>query len=208
MPTNVYDVTFPPDTQLANLLGQDLRNFRLDVQQRMALISGTLAARWNPATDAQPANWAGLLYFATDTQQLFQWSGAVWVQIGFSSNIVASVNLTAQAAAIAATTLYAVPVGQSGLYRVTVDAITTTVGTTGTVSTTISWNNGVIALNAIGFQLNLTALGSEVGLTRSVGGDSVTVFAVGGTNIQYSTTFSNVTGAPQYSLRLRTEFLG
>lgn len=87
MPTNVYDVTFPPDTQLANLLGQDLRNFRLDVQQRMALISGTLAARWNPATDAQPLNWTGLLYFATDTGQTFQWTGAAWIQVAGLLNV-------------------------------------------------------------------------------------------------------------------------
>jgi hypothetical protein len=81
MPTNVYDVTQPPDTQLANLLGLDLRNLALNVQQRMALISGTLAGRWDPSTDAQPANWTGLLYFATDTSQIFQWSGSAWVDI-------------------------------------------------------------------------------------------------------------------------------
>lgn len=85
MPTNVYDVTSPPDTQLANLLGLDLRNLALNIQQRMALISGTAAAIWNPALDAQPANWTGLLYFATDTGQIFQWSGAAWVQISLGN---------------------------------------------------------------------------------------------------------------------------
>ena len=38
--TNVYDVTFPADTQLANLLGSDARSLALNVQQRMAAISG------------------------------------------------------------------------------------------------------------------------------------------------------------------------
>lgn len=90
MPTNVYDVTQPPDTQLANLLGLDLRNLALNVQQRMALISGSLAGRWNPATDAQPANWTGLLYFATDTAQLFQWNGASWTDISAVFNNAAS----------------------------------------------------------------------------------------------------------------------
>lgn len=82
MPTNVWDTTQPPDTQFANLLGQDIRNLKLDTQQRMGLISGTFANRWNPATDAQPANWTGLLYFATDTGQVFQWNGAAWIQVG------------------------------------------------------------------------------------------------------------------------------
>src|SRR5271163_3291190 len=81
MPTNIYDVTFPPDTQLANLLGSDLRNLALNVQQRMALISGIAASIWNPALDAQPLNWTGLLYFATDTGRVMQWSGPAWVDI-------------------------------------------------------------------------------------------------------------------------------
>ncbi len=83
--TNIYDVTFPPDTQLANLLGQDLRNLALNVQQRMAAISGLAANLPAVGADAQPANWTGLLYFATDTSQIFQWSGSAWVDI--TSNI-------------------------------------------------------------------------------------------------------------------------
>jgi hypothetical protein len=79
--TNLWDTTQPPDTQLANLLGQDIRSLKLDIQQRMGAQSGTLAARWNPLLDVQPANWTGVLYFATDTNQVFQWSGAAWVDI-------------------------------------------------------------------------------------------------------------------------------
>src|SRR6266436_677857 len=79
--TNVWDITFPPDTQLANLLGQDLRNFRQDVMQRMSLLSGTLANR--PTPEVVNATWGGvgfgLLYFSTDTGQIFQWNGAAWV---------------------------------------------------------------------------------------------------------------------------------
>jgi len=78
--TNVYDTTFPPDTQLANLLGQDLRNFRTDVMQRLSLLSGTLANR--PTPEIVNATWGGvgygLLYFSTDSSQIFQWNGAVW----------------------------------------------------------------------------------------------------------------------------------
>ena len=79
--TNVYDDTYPPDTQLANLLGQDLRNFRLDVQQRMAAISGLDASKPNFAGDAQPNNWNGILFFATDTAQIYQFNNPSWTNI-------------------------------------------------------------------------------------------------------------------------------
>src|SRR6266404_397373 len=81
--TNVWDTTFPPDTQLANLLGQDLRNLRVDVMQRMSLLSGTFANR--PTPEIVNAVWGGvgfgLLYFSTDTGQIFQWGGTVWVDV-------------------------------------------------------------------------------------------------------------------------------
>ena len=79
--TDTWDVTYPPDTQTANLLGQDLRNLRLDIQQRMGAISGLSTAMPTFGADAQPANWTGLLFFATDTGQVFQWSGTAWVDV-------------------------------------------------------------------------------------------------------------------------------
>jgi hypothetical protein len=85
-PTNAWDTTFPPDTQLANLLGADLRQVRLDVMQRMSLLSGVFANR--PTPEIVNATWGGvgfgLIYLATDTKQLFQWNGAVWVDISAS----------------------------------------------------------------------------------------------------------------------------
>lgn len=82
--TNVWDDTFPPDTQLANLLGQDLRQLRLDITERMSLISGTFANR--PAPETLNATWGGagfgLLYFSIDTGQVFQWTGGGgWVDV-------------------------------------------------------------------------------------------------------------------------------
>lgn len=79
--SSAWDNTFPPDTQLANLLGSDLRTFRTDVQQRMSLQSGTIANR--PANMDAIFGGAGygILYFSTDTFQLFQWNGAAWVDI-------------------------------------------------------------------------------------------------------------------------------
>lgn len=84
--TNVWDDTFPADTQLANQLGLDLRNFRLDTQQRMAAISGLDASKPNFAGDAQPGNWNGILFFATDTGKIYQFNNPSWTDI--TANIV------------------------------------------------------------------------------------------------------------------------
>lgn len=215
--TNVWDTTFPPDTQAANQLGLDLRNFRTDVMQRMSLLSGTFANR--PTPEIANAVWGGagfgLLYFSTDTSQVFQWSGAVWTDITSSilgiasggaqggSRIVATVNLTAQAAAIGNTTLYAVPIGNPGIYRETSDLIVTTIGTGGTFNDVVQWNNGVVTVAVPGGAIAAGNLGSESGQpnVRSF-------YSAGGQNIVYSVTFTGVTGPLQYSFRARLEYLG
>jgi hypothetical protein len=74
--TNEWDNNFPPDTQAANQLGADLRNFRTDVMERMAAISGPEANRPNFEN-----GFAGVIFFATDTGKVFQWSGAAWTDI-------------------------------------------------------------------------------------------------------------------------------
>lgn len=80
--SNVWDTTFPPDTQVANLLGQDIRNgVKVDVQQRMAAISGLDAAKPNFVGDAQPANWVGILFFATDTGRIYQFNNPSWTDV-------------------------------------------------------------------------------------------------------------------------------
>ena len=93
--TNAWDETAPPDTQAANLLGQDLRNLKTDIRQRMALLSGTLVNRPTPDATFGGASY-GVLYFATDTNQVFQWNGAAWTDISatFAPLQLTSVNLT------------------------------------------------------------------------------------------------------------------
>lgn len=76
-----FDETFPPDTQLANLLGQDLRNLKTDIRERMALLSGTLANRPSNMDAAFGGVGYGRIYISTDTNQVFQWNGAAWVDI-------------------------------------------------------------------------------------------------------------------------------
>jgi len=76
----VWDESQPPDTQLANLLGLDIRNLKGDIRERISLLSGTFANRPTPE-----ANWGGagfgVIYVTTDTSQIFQWNGAAWVDI-------------------------------------------------------------------------------------------------------------------------------
>jgi hypothetical protein len=74
-----WDETQPPDSQPANLLGQDLRQLKQDVRERMiSFASGPAAdmpapeAVWGSAND-------GVIYFQTDTNQLYRWNGAQWV---------------------------------------------------------------------------------------------------------------------------------
>ena len=71
-----FDETFPPDTQLANLLGSDLRNLKTDIRERLALQSGILANRPSNMDAAFGGAGYGTIYISTDTNQVFQWNGA------------------------------------------------------------------------------------------------------------------------------------
>lgn len=220
VPANVYDVTQPPDTQLANLLGLDLRNLALNVQQRMGLISGTFANMWNPGADAQPLNWTGLLYFATDTGQIFQWSGAAWVNITASfivpsgasyvtakglgaPNIVATVSLTGVAGNINSTLLYSVPVGAAGLYRVTAETVLTTIGTGGTIQSELVRNNGILQTT---YSFGTLATALVAGANSDF--PPVTFYSAASEPINYFVVFNGTTGAPQCSIYYRVEYLG
>ena len=74
--SNTWDETAPLDTSLANLIGQDIRTFKLDIRQRLAQISGPLSSR--PTPDPP---FVGITYLATDTYQMFQWNGTAWVDV-------------------------------------------------------------------------------------------------------------------------------
>ena len=119
----------------------------------------------------------------------------------YSNDVLAPVSLTAQTATIGATTAFTTPTGLAGLYRITVDLITTSAGSAGTATASIATNNGSGAKTQTTGVLDLTTLGAEV----------ATVFEAtlgGGQTITYSTTVAAAVGAPQYSLSIRCEFLG
>lgn len=209
--TNNWDQTFPLDTELANLIGANLRQLRVDVMQRMSLLSGTLANR--PTPEIVNATWGGagfgLIYFATDTQQIFQWNGAVWNQIFTIVNTIASLNFVAQNAAIPGTTLYNIPVGGGGLYRLSFNLVLTTNGTGGNISGTVTYTNENGVQGVGGVPLPTTGPKSYVDMIGTIPNCGSFVFsAVASTAILISTTFTGVTGAPVYNARARLEFLG
>jgi hypothetical protein len=83
--TDVWDVTQPLDTQAANQGAADFRATKLDVMQRIASFgAGLIANRPTPESTSASANWTGVMYWATDTQQCFMWSGTAWVNISAS----------------------------------------------------------------------------------------------------------------------------
>lgn len=72
-----WDEAFPPDTQAANLLGDDIRTFKTAIRERVQSFgAGPLGSRPTPE-----AVWTGVMYFATDTGQIFSWNGASWDDI-------------------------------------------------------------------------------------------------------------------------------
>ena len=119
--TNTFDVTFPPDTQAANQLGLDIRNLKLDLQQRMGATSGLSTGLPNIGADAQPTNWTGLLFFATDTGAIYQWSGSAWVAVTnnlFSPNrptVTTKLGTGAGSYSITSTSLVAIDSGNLAL---------------------------------------------------------------------------------------------
>ncbi len=220
---HAWDLTQPPDTQLANLLGQDIRNLKDDVMQRMSLLSGTLANR--PTPEIVNAVWGGagfgLLYFASDTGQVFQWNGAAWVDVGMAlfgmsptrqfggTRVVAAPpQLTGLTVATPSTIFYTTTEGP-GIYRISVQVTITQVGTGGTIGPTLNWIGEASSIGVNGVQASTIALGQSTDLLGLANLPSpVTVYVANGTDLKYGATFSGVTGTPKYSLRARVEFLG
>lgn len=79
--TNAWDETQPPDTQYAKLLGQDLRSLKTDIRERLSLLSGHLSDRPTPEASFTASPTGGLLFFATDTGQAFNWNGSAWIEV-------------------------------------------------------------------------------------------------------------------------------
>ena len=77
--TRAWDETFPPDTQLANLLGLDIRQFKEDTRERLRDFgAGDIADRPTPEAVFGNAN-TGVTYYSVDENKLYRWNGTSWV---------------------------------------------------------------------------------------------------------------------------------
>jgi hypothetical protein len=109
---------------------------------------------------------------------------------------IATVSLTGQNASIATTTLYAVPAGGAGVYRLSYSIIATATGT-GNVNPSVIYNNGSAGQTIIGSTISLAGLGNEAG-------NAFEFYSAANQNISYATTY---TSPGSYALRLRLENL-
>jgi hypothetical protein len=179
--SNLWDQTFPPDTQLASLGGADLRQLRVDTQQRMAAISGLDAAKPAFGADAQPAQWNGILFFATDTGNIYQFNNPSWTNVTssflFRNNALKAINQTTHTGTTTLDTIYSLTVpgnaiGATGRVRMTLVFYLNVIGGSNTLEITFGGTNLLGSLNispslGIGTQLKFVLEGGNIGTTNS-----------------------------------------
>jgi hypothetical protein len=111
----------------------------------------------------------------------------------------ATVDLTAQTAAIAATTLYAVPAGGSGMYRISWSADITTAATTSSI---LGGTNGfqVVYTSPTDSVVKTTVIGNSITSAANTTGTAIggceVVYAKASTNIQYSFDYTSIGVTP------------
>ncbi len=132
-------------------------------------------------------------------------------------SILATVDLTAQAAAIATTTLYAVPASGAGVYRVNWYAKLTRAATTssvmGALTITFTDPSGVaVTMTAAGLTnagaIATTRTTNSTTNTGVLNGVPLVINANASTNIQYAMAYTSVGATTmQYTLRIKVEAL-
>jgi len=75
--TRAWDEAFPPDTQAAKLLGQDIRQFKQDIRERVASFGADILAN-RPTPEP---SYVGVVFFATDQKKMYRWDGSNWIDI-------------------------------------------------------------------------------------------------------------------------------
>lgn len=133
--------------------------------------------------------------------------------VGGVTSVVAKSLLTAQGAAITATTIYAIPSSGAGLYRITYEAsVTTADGTSSTLGGTTGFQ--IKFTNANGDVITKTS--NPTTATISAGNTTATTisgvvcgYAGASTNLQYLMGYtSNTPGQMKFDLAIFVEYLG
>jgi len=130
-------------------------------------------------------------------------------KVPVSQRVYASYNAVAQSANIGATTLYAIPVGQAGLYRVSAYAVVTQAATTSSTlpNVGILWTDSDSSVALLANTVTPTNTANAPG---AFGPGDIVINANAGTNIQFQTSNYASSGATpmQYAVHLRVEYLG
>jgi hypothetical protein len=132
---------------------------------------------------------------------------------GIAPIYVAS-NLTAQSAAIAATTIYAVPAAGAGMYRVSWDATVTTAATTSSIlgganAFQVKYTDNDDAVVKTSAPTTTTANTSAGNTTGTQVSGVCCAYCKASTNLQYLFDYTSVGGTAMiYNLHIRVEFLG
>lgn len=144
------------------------------------------------------------------TGKITNYKGIATVSNGLPAEYAVS-DLTAQAAAIAATTIYAVPASGQGMYRISWSADITTADA---VSSTLGGTNGFQAIytsptdSVVKTTIPQADWTSTVNTTGTAVGGTMIVFAKASTNIQFSFDYtSNTPGQMKYELHIKVEAL-
>lgn len=166
------------------------------------------------STPAAPANAVNVAW-QNDSSNPPNVSANIPSGVGGGANIVAKSTLTAQTAAIAATTLYAIPSSGAGLYRVSFVATITTAATTGAATSSLGGSTG--------FQLKYTNIADSVVKTTnpttanisaanttgtSISGD-LFAYCNASTNLQYLFGYTSNTAAQMtFDITIYVEYVG
>lgn len=144
------------------------------------------------------------------TGKIANYNGVATVSGGIPAEYAVS-DLTAQSAAITPTTIYAVPAGGQGMYRIswsaditTVDAVSSTLGGAGGFQAIYTSPTDSVVKTTVS-QSDWTSTANTTG--TAVGGTAI-VYAKASTNIQFSFGYiSNTPGQMIYELHIKVEAL-
>lgn len=165
---------------------------------------------FNDTTPAAPTNGANVKW-QSDSSNPPNISAYLPVAVGGAATIAAKSLLTAQSAAIAATTIYAVPSSGAGLYRITYVATVTTAGTTsalgGVAGFQVKFTNG--NGDTVVKTSNPTTPNISAGNTTATAISGVVVGYCGAsTNLQYLFGYSSTGTTMVYDLAIYAEYIG
>ena len=177
---------------------------------RIAVTETALLGTANKLIDLYAGSAGTTEVFAVDnTGKVANYAGVATVKSGVPS-LVASVSLTGQVAAIVASTIYAVPAGKAGLYRISYSATITTAGTSSVLGGTNGFQS-VYTSNVDGqakTSIPTTPVISAANTTGTEISGVVCAYAQASTNLQFNFGYSSTGTAMVYAIEAYVEYLG